>query len=91
MILRWEGDRVLADVEMVARLYEVSVRTVRRHCRPVRYTPRAGEPRGSGGVALYDALAAGTPEQLGSVAPRPERTLAALRYRAAEERRKSPK
>jgi hypothetical protein len=84
MILTWEGDRALADVEMLARLYEVSERTVRRRCRPVRHEPRTGRPRGAGGRALYDALAAG--EQLADVAPRPERTMAALRYRANVER-----
>lgn len=84
MRLFWEDDRALADVEMLSHLYEVSERTVRRHCQPVRHEPRAGQPRGTGGLALYDAMAAG--EQLAGVAPRPERTLAALRYRAGLER-----
>lgn len=79
--LEWDGDRPLADVDMLATLYEVSTRTVRRHCTPVRYTSRAGGGRG-GGRALYDAFAAGA--ALAGVAPRPERTLTALRYRVAE-------
>ncbi len=78
MILIWENGQPLADGPMIAALYEVSTRTVRRHCTPVRYTPKTSG-RG-GGAALYDALAAA--EHLGDVAPRPERTLAALRYRA---------
>ncbi len=81
MQLEWDGDRPLADADMLATLYEVSVRTVRRHCTPDKYTDRAGGGRG-GGRALYDAFAAGV--ALAGVAPRPERTLAALRYRVAE-------
>lgn len=77
MYLTWEGDTPLADMEMLARLYEVSERTVRRHCQPVRHEPRAGRPRTIGGKALYDAMAAA--DQLADVAPRPERTAAALR------------
>lgn len=82
MILTWKGGAPLADGPMVAALYEVSTRTVRRHCTPVDHTPRAGAGRG-GGAALYDAFAAG--EALAGVAPRPERTLAALRYRRGRE------
>ncbi len=82
MILIWEDDRPLADAPMLAALYEVSTRTVRRHCTPARYTPKEGGGRG-GGVALYDAFDAG--DQLEGVAPRPERTLAALRYRMNQE------
>lgn len=78
MILIWEDGRPLADGPMIATLYEVSARTVRRHCVPVRYTRRAGADRG-GGVALYDAFAAA--DQLGDVAPRPDRTRAALLHR----------
>jgi hypothetical protein len=80
MRLRWDGDRPLADRAMVAALYEVSERTVRRHCTPVDRDPRAGQPRGAG-VAWYDAFAAG--DALADVAPRPAqaRTLAALTYR----------
>ncbi len=87
MILIWEDGRPLADGPMIATLYEVSTRTVRRHCTPVDYTRRAGGARG-GGAALYDAFAAG--EALAGVAPRPERTLAALRYRMAQEREPGP-
>lgn len=79
MILIWEGETALADADMLAILYEVSTRTVRRHCRPVRYEPRPGRPRGHGGRALYDAVAAA--DALTGVAARPERTLAALRSR----------
>ncbi len=81
MQLEWDGDRPLADADMIATLYEVSARTVRRHCTPARYTARAGGDRG-GGRALYDAFAAGA--ALAGVAPRPDRTLTALRYRVAE-------
>lgn len=82
MLLRWDGNRPLADAEMIATLYEVSTRTVRRHCPVVRYEPRVGSPRGRGGVALYDAFTAG--EQLVGVAPRPERTRIALHYRMTQ-------
>lgn len=79
MFLRWDGDRPLADRELVAALYEVSTRTVRRHCRPVTHEPRTGRPRGTGGIALYDAFAVG--EHLAAVTCRPARTTAALRER----------
>jgi hypothetical protein len=79
MFLRWDGDRPLADRELVAALYEVSTRTVRRHCRPVAHEPRAGRPRGAGGIALYDAFAVG--ERLAAVTSRPARTTAALHER----------
>lgn len=79
MFLRWDGDRPLADRALVAALYDVSTRTVRRHCRPVGHEPRTGRPRGHGGIALYDAFAAG--EQLAAVTARPARTVAALRER----------
>jgi hypothetical protein len=76
--LRWDGDRPMADREMVAALYEVSERSVRRHCTPVEYGDRGGAARGT---AWYDAFAAG--EQLTEVAPRPaqSRTMSALTYR----------
>jgi hypothetical protein len=83
VILIWEDGRPLADGPMLAALYEVSTRTVRRHCVPVRHTPRKGGDRG-GGAALYDAFAAG--DQLAGVAPRPERTRAALRFRMIQEK-----
>lgn len=79
MYLVWDGDRPLGDVEMIAALFEVSARTVRRHCHPVKYRPRKGLPPGEGGAALFDAFdAAGL---LTGVAPRPQRTVAALSYR----------
>ena len=61
MIIRWRGDRVLADRQSVAELYGVSVRTVRRHCPVVAYDPGTG-------AALVDALAAET--HLDGVYPR---------------------
>lgn len=62
MIVRWRGDRVLADREGMALVYEVSQRTVRRYCTPIDYD---GETR----RALYDVL---TWEQaLSAVVPRP--------------------
>jgi hypothetical protein len=84
--IRWDGDQPLADREMLAALYEVSERTVRRHCQPVDRDVRAGQPRGDGGVAWYDAFAAG--DALAGVAPRPAqaRTLAALTYRRTRRR-----
>lgn len=87
MYLRWEGETPLADREMIATLYEVSVRTVRRHCQPASYEPRRGHPPGQGGIALYDALAAG--DQLAGVAPRPQRTLTALRWRINTDRERA--
>lgn len=80
MLVRWENGVPLADREMIAKLYEVSERTVRRHCVPVRREPLAGRPRGLGGVVLYDAIAAAA--ALAGVAPRPDRTVAALRRQA---------
>jgi len=81
MHLRWEGDHPLADRTMIAALYQVSERTVRRHCTPIDHNARAGQPRGEAGIAWYDALAAG--DALAQVAPRPAQahTLAALTYR----------
>lgn len=72
MITRWDGNRLLADRETIAAFYEVSTRTVRRHCRP------AG-PTGEGGRVLYDALAAGT--CLAGIAARPARTRAMTELR----------
>ncbi len=89
MILRWDGGRALADAEMIADLYRVSTRTVRRYCPVVWREPRAGKQPGVGGRVFYDAVAAAT--HLAVVDPRPERraerraaaerTLNALRYR----------
>ncbi len=84
MMLRWVADQALADAEMIAALYEVSTRTVRRYCRPEKHQPRTGLPPGEGGRALYNVVACAA--ALDGIAPRPERTLAAMRYRAARER-----
>ncbi len=79
MFLTWKDDQPLADAEMTATLFEVSERTVRRHCHPTEYRPRKGLPPGEGGAALYNVFdAAGL---LDGIAPRPERTVAALSYR----------
>lgn len=81
MILEWCGDQPRGDAEMIACLYEVSTRSVRRHCPPVERRP----PAGPGSVqTLYDALAAA--EYLKTVAPRPDRTAAAIRARRNTER-----
>ncbi len=87
MHLRWEGDTPLADADMLAALYCVSPRTVRRHCTPAQRLP----PAGPGSVqALYDVFAAADNEQFAAVAPRPERTpariRAALAHRQEQER-----
>lgn len=84
MYLRWDGARPLADREMVAALYEVSQRSVRRYCAPATYQPRTLQPGRlpppvRGGTALYDALTAAA--DLEGIAPRPARTVAALNYR----------
>jgi hypothetical protein len=76
VILRWIGDRPFADREMIAHLYQVSERSVRRHCRPADYEARGGQRRGN---AMYDALAADV--ELARVAPRPARAAAAQRLR----------
>lgn len=79
MILRWDGDTPLADAAAIAQMYQVSVRTVRRKCTPALRVP----PAGPGSVqALYNALTAA--DDLAGVAPRPERTAAALRARRAD-------
>lgn len=76
MKIRWEGDMCLVDRDTIAELYGVSWRTVIRHCPPVYTYP----PRGRGSTQReYDAIAAANDDQLGKVAPRPERTAAALR------------
>jgi hypothetical protein len=80
VILRLDPDTDiwLADADAVAKLYRVSVRTVRRRCEPVQRFP----PAGQGSVqALYDAIRAA--DDLKGVAARPERTAAALRARKA--------
>lgn len=77
MNLAWEGGRAVADREMLAALYEVSERSVRRHCVPLEYTARRGVRWG--GTVRYDVLAAG--EQLAEVASRPARAAVAKRFR----------
>ncbi len=74
--------QLLADRAVLAAFFNVSERTVRRHCRPVDHNPSAGLPRGVAGRALYDADAAAT--ALADVIPRPDRTraLADLRKKA---------
>lgn len=74
MRIRWEGDVCLGDRAAIAELYGVSERTVARYCPPVHEHP----PTGPGSVQReYDAIAAA--EHLAGVAPRPQRTAAALR------------
>lgn len=86
MIVEWKGDLCLADREAVAQLYKVSQMSVRRYCQPVCYDPDAPGSRGLPGIALYDAIRAA--EDLKDVAPRPDRTAAALRARRAAETRR---
>ncbi len=73
MIVRWRGDRALADREGVAAVYEVSQRTVRRYCTPCDYDSASRR-------ALYDVL--GCEEKLAAVVGRPETTAAARALRA---------
>lgn len=84
MYLGWENGVLLADREMIAAVYEVSQRTVRRRCQPVRHQAQAGQPRGVGGRALYDAQAAAA--DLAGVAPRPGRALAVLKQKGGPAR-----
>ncbi len=67
MIVRWRGDRALADREGMAMVYGVSQRTVRRYCEPVDYD---GPTR----RALYDVLA--WEQTLTAVLPREARSVA---------------
>ncbi len=67
MIVRWRGDRALADRAGMAAVYGVSERTVRRYCTPVDYD---GPTR----RALYDVLA--WEETLTAILPRYARTTA---------------
>ncbi len=87
MLLRWENGRAVADREMLAAIYEVSDRTVRRYCAPIRHEVRRGQPRGRGGIALYDVLTAGA--DLQGVAPRPARAAALATYRMPPRRQES--
>jgi hypothetical protein len=73
MIVRWRGDRALADREGVAAVYEVSERTVRRYCQPCDYD-------GPSRRALYDVLAC--EHVLAEVVPRPASTAAARELHA---------
>lgn len=84
--LIWIGDQPYADRKMLATLYAVSERTVRRHCTPTHELPRTGTPRGEGGGSVfYNALTAG--EALAGITPR-VRAHAALTAAAAERRRR---
>jgi hypothetical protein len=83
MIVRWEtigdDDLVVGDKEAVASIYEVSIRTVERHCEPLYRAPKEGLPRGESGVAIYDLLAAAA--VLEGVAPRSRAAGQTLRHR----------
>lgn len=68
MIVRWRGDRALADRAGVAGIFKVSTRTVRRYCQPIDYDAQTRR-------ALYDVLVC--EELLAEVIPRPERTVEA--------------
>jgi hypothetical protein len=63
VIVRWRGDRALADREGMATVYGLSERTVRRYCTPVDYDPSTRR-------ALYDVLA--WEETLAQLFPRPK-------------------
>ena len=73
MIVRWRGDRPLADREGVAAVYQVSQRSVRRYCLPRDYDPESRR-------ALYDLL--DCEEQLSAVVARPQTTAQARTLRA---------
>jgi hypothetical protein len=80
VIVRWRGDRALADREGVAGIFRVSQRSVRRYCDPVDYDAETRR-------ALYDVLACEA--LLVEVIPRPERTAEAqARRRRFLERRR---
>lgn len=68
MIVRWRGDRALADLEGMAAVYQVSARTVRRYCQPCDFDAVSRR-------ALYDVLAA--EEALERVIARPDTTVQA--------------
>jgi hypothetical protein len=72
VIVRWRGDRALADREGVAGIFHVSTRSVRRYCQPIDYDSETRR-------ALYDVLAC--EEVLAEVIPRPERSVEAQRRR----------
>ena len=83
MIIRWETfadeDLVVGDKEAVAANYEVSIRTVERHCAPLYRMPKEGLPRGQSGAAIYDLL--GAERDLEGVAPRAKASALQLRIR----------
>lgn len=74
MIIRWRGDRALADLEGMAAVYGVSARTVRRYCQPCDFDASSRR-------ALYDVLAG--EEALEAVVARPDTTAGARRARRA--------
>ena len=74
MISRERNGRLEGDSRMVAKLYRVSPRSVRRHCTTVGYQD---------GVAMYDVVTCEEP--LKKVVPRPGQTAAAVRVREAEQ------
>ena len=80
MHLEWAGETPLADADLLAEVYRVSTRSVRRHCEPARRTDASGAGTG---YVLYDAYAAG--DSLAGISPRRPRSAAAIR--AALERR----
>lgn len=83
MIVRWETfddlDLVVGDKDAVAGIYEVSTRSVERHCTPLYHLPKEGLPRGESGAAIYDLLAAA--DVLEGVAPRARSARQSLRAR----------
>lgn len=83
MIIRWETigdtDIIVGDKHALATIFEVSTRTVQRHCTPIAYLPKTGVPRGESGAALYDALAAAA--ILEGIAPRARTAGQHLRHR----------
>lgn len=83
MIVRWEtigdNDLIVGDKDAVAAIYEVSTRTVERHCTPIYHLPKEGLPRGESGAAIYDLLAAEA--ALDGVAPRAKASAQTLRHR----------
>ncbi len=83
MIVRWETfadeDLVVGDKEAVASIYDVSIRTVERHCTPIYHMPKEGVPRGESGAAIYDLL--GAAAALEGVAPRARAAGQTLRHR----------
>jgi hypothetical protein len=77
MHVEWVDGRAYADREALAGIYQVSQRTIRRRCQPVRHLPRRGVGPG-GGTALYDVVAADV--VLADIAPRFARATVAAKY-----------